>query len=250
MRPIISVANHKGGVGKSTSAINIAAVLGEMGKKSLVIDLDPQGSATSHLGAQSDGGQLLQAMLKAVALPVVRTGCSGVDLVPSGPLLAEARQRFSGAIGTELFSHSLRRTTGDWDCVIIDCPPGMEILTLNALRVSRHILVPVEANTLAMLGLQQMVETVELMRPHNPDLQVLAVLVCRAQPRRRIHGQMMSNLERAFPGKVAPVIRECVALAEAPSRGQPITLFAPNSRGATDYRSMVSWLLERPCLLF
>lgn len=262
MNPVIAFANHKGGVGKTTSAVNIASVLGEMGKKVLVVDIDPQGSASLHFGVRDKGvgflraailqarnpaaaaRRFLRAMEKTVSAPVVPTAAGGVDLVPSGPALSEAAQKFSGVLGAELLARCLARTRGDWELVIIDCPPGPGILTKSALRVSRHVVVPVETNRLALSGLDQLMDTLDSMRGENRMPGVLGVIACRANPRRRVHREIMADLERRFPGRIAPLVRENVALAEAPAHGKPVNLYAPFSNGAEDYRQVTEWLLK------
>jgi len=245
MKPVISFANHKGGVGKTTSAVNIASVFGEMGKRVLVIDLDPQGSAGLHFGVRDTGEKLLRAMEKTIALPVLPTVASGVDLVPSGLALSAAAQRFSGVLGAELLGRCLMRTQGDWDLVIIDCPPGSGILTMSALLVSQHVLIPIEANHLAVNGLHQLIEILDSMDREGRTPAILGIIACRANPRRRSHKEIMTRLEKSFPGKIAPFIRENVAVAEAPAHGQPMTLYAPDSNGAKDYRQAAEWLLQR-----
>jgi len=244
MKPVIAFANHKGGVGKTTSAVSIASVLGEMGRRVLVIDIDPQGSASLHFGVSDDGMEFLRALRRTVALPVLPTAAGGVDLVPSGPALSEAAQGFSGILDAQLLSRCLSRTQGDWELIIIDCPPGSGVLTMGALRVSRHVVVPIETNRLALNGLDQLIETLSSIRWENHQLAILGVIACRANPRRRIHKEIMAGLERRFPGRIAPLVRENVALAEAPAHGQPVNLYAPFSHGAEDYRQVTRWLLE------
>ncbi len=244
MKPVIAFANHKGGVGKTTSAVNIASVLGEMGKRVLVVDVDPQGSASLHFGVRDQGTGFLHALEKSVAAPVLPTAVRGVDLIASGPALSEAAQRFSGVLGAELFARCLERTQGDWDLVIIDCPPGPGILTLSALRVSKHVVVPIETNRLAINGLEQLIGTLDSMRRENHHAEILGIIACRAHPRRRVHRESMADLERRFPGRLAPFVRENVALAEAPAHGKPVTLYAPGSNGAEDYRRVTQWLLK------
>lgn len=244
MKPIIAFANHKGGVGKTTSVVNIASVLGEMGRRVLVIDIDPQGSASLHFGVRDDGMGLLHAMKRSVAAPVLPTVVGGVDLVPSGPALYEATQRFSGTLDAELLARCLSRTQGDWELVIIDCPPGPGVLTMGALRVSRHVVIPIETNRLALNGLEQLIEIVDSMRRENHRLGILGIIACRANPRRRIHREIMADLESRLPGKIAPFVRENVALAEAPAHGKPVSLYAPFSNGAEDYRKVTQWLLN------
>lgn len=243
-RYALSVVNHKGGVGKTTTAVNLSACLGERGSRVLLVDLDPQGSASLALGCVNDGEDLFQAIQKTIALPVRPTEVPGVDIVPAGPRLIGAWQRFSGALGKELLRRCLRYTEGDWDWVVIDCPPSLGILTITALHASNGVLIPVEATHLAVTGLHQMVATIGEVAKDNfdrrPTLQ--AIVPCRAHPRRRIHGLILERLEKAYPGKIAPFVRESVFLAESPSYGKPIITFASSSSGAQDYRAVAEWI--------
>jgi chromosome partitioning protein len=245
MQQVIAIVNHKGGVGKTTSVVNIAASWGEMGKKVLVIDLDPQGSASLSFGVADDGNTLLQALQKTTALPVLPTKAPGVDLVPAGHGLAEARQKFSGIIGSELLMRCLKHTQGEWNFIIIDCPPSLGIFTQNALRTSAHVVIPVEANYLSYNGLCQMIESVEAFRLQNPALGIRGIIPCRAQTRRRIHEQFLEKLEALLPGGISPTVRENVSLAEAPGSGLPVIQYYPHSNGAYDYRRVAQWLLGR-----
>jgi chromosome partitioning protein len=245
VKSVISFANHKGGVGKTTSVVNIASVWGETGRRVLVVDLDPQGSASLHFGVRSSGREFLQAMERTVALPVLSTVARGVDLVPCGPALSAAAQKFSGFLAADLLGRCLARTRGDWEFLLIDCPPSLGILTTSALIVSRQVVVPIEANHLDLNGLHQLIETLSSVSRQDHRIRLLGIIVCRAMPRRRLHREIMADLERTFPGDLAPFIRENVALAEAPSRGQPVILYAPHSNGAEDYRLTAEWLLER-----
>jgi len=245
VRQVVAIVNHKGGVGKTTSAVNIAACWGEIGKRVLLIDLDPQGSASLSFGIDDDGHALLQSLQKTTALPVLSTKARGVDLVPAGREVAEARQRFVGAVGRELLVRCLGQTEGEWDFVVIDCPPSLGILTMNALKASAHVVIPVEANYLSYNGLNQMFQAVNTFQSQNPVLAIRAIIPCRAQARRRIHGEFLSLMEKLLPGGIGPAIRENVSLAEAPASGLPVVLYFPNSNGAYDYRRAAQWLLER-----
>jgi chromosome partitioning protein len=227
MKRIVSILNHKGGVGKTTSAVNISACIGEEGRQCPAHRYGSPGKRKClPLGVKDDGSAILRALQSSMALPVVSTPAERVDLVPSGPCLAAGHQRFSGAgsVGTGLLVRCLAHMEGEWDWIIIDCPPTLEIFTQNALRVSRYLVVPVEAHYLGLTGLNQMMETVESVGSLNPDIEISAVIPCRAHPRRRIHREIMTELERTFPGKVAPYIRENVALAESPGRGLPYSM--------------------------
>ncbi len=245
MKQVISVVNLKGGVGKTTTAVNLAACWGEQGKKVLLVDLDPQGSASVSVNHPDNGSRLLDAMQKIVALPVTPTDVPGVDLVPSGPELAEARQVFVDGPGDEIFRSCLRQTHGEWDCVIIDCSPSLDVLTMSSLMASRRVLVPVEASFLGLNGLRQMAAAIDDVKIRNQDLAIDSVIPCRAHPRRRIHWEIMDRLREMFPGKVSPIIHENVSLAEAPGRGKPVIQASRISRGADDYRLVSLWLSDR-----
>jgi chromosome partitioning protein len=167
--------------------VNIAAVWGELGRKVLVVDFDPQGNASLHFGVRDTGGRFLQAMEKTIALPVLSTTTAGVDLVACGPALSRAAERFSGVLGADLFNRCLARTHGDWEVFLIDCPPSSGILTMSALRVSRYLIIPVEATQLAVHGLHQMMETLHSIRRENHGPELLGIIACRANARRRVH---------------------------------------------------------------
>lgn len=245
MRQVISVVNLKGGVGKTTTAVNLAACWGETGKKVLLVDMDPQGSASLSLGVSNDGREFQDALQKIVALPVVETGVPGLDLVPAGPDLASARQIFVDGPGDEIFKSCLRQTRGEWDCVLIDCPPSLDVLTMSALIASQQVLVPVEASFLGLNGVKQMTSAIQSVKSRNPELDMKAVIPCRAHPRRRIHWEIMDKLKEMFPGKVSPIIHENVSLAEAPGRGKPVILTSRISRGSDDYRLVSLWLADQ-----
>ncbi len=242
---MISVVNLKGGVGKTTTAVNIAACWGEIGKKVLLIDLDPQGSASLSVGMPGEGNRLLQSLQNSSALPVVSTEVPGVDLVPSGIALAASAQWLSGDEASNILAPCLDQTQGDWDHIIIDCPPSLGVLSNAALMVSQHVFVPVEASFLGLNGVQQMITAIDSVKIHNPSIKVEAVIPCRAHRRRRIHWEIMDKLKELFPGRVTPIIRENVSLAEAPGRGKPVILSSRISKGADDYRLVTLWLDER-----
>jgi chromosome partitioning protein len=150
-----------------------------------------------------------------------------------------------GTDNNELLSECIQQTAGDWDIIIIDCPPSLGVLTMNALMASKHVLIPVEASFLGLRGLKQMVAAIETLKSRNAEINIEAIIPCRAQRRRRIHWEIMGNLEEMFPGKVTPIIRENVSLAEAPGHGKPVILTARLSKGADDYRIVTMWLGDR-----
>jgi len=244
MKKVVSVVNLKGGVGKTTTAINLAACWGEIGKKVLVIDMDPQGSATISLGVTNEGNELLNALQSMSTLPVISTQVPGLDLVPSGMALATAGMLHDGNSGNDRLEKCIEQTHGDWDLVVIDCPPSLGFHTINALMASRHVIIPVETSFLGLNGLKQMVATIETCKLKNPEITIEAIIPCRAQRRRRIHWDIMDTLKEMFPRKVSPIIRENVSLAEAPGRGKPVILTDRLSNGADDYRLVTLWLDE------
>ena len=239
---ILAIVNPKGGGGKTTSAVSIAAVLGAMGQRVLLIDLDPQAGASLSLGVRDPGESILQAMHRTTAFPVVPTKAPGVSLVPSGHALTAARQHFSGEIGAGLFKRCLDRTENDREWVIIDCPPGDDILILGALRAAEHVLIPLETTYLGLTGLWQIIDTIEEMRNDGGRAEILAVIPCRAHPERPHHRKIMEKLGNLFPRRVTPFVREDDDIAMAPSAGLPITLYAPGSAGTADYRRVVDFL--------
>lgn len=245
MRQVVSVANLKGGVGKTTSAVNIAACLGEIGKRVLLIDLDPQGSASLSLGVENSGEELLFALKNETPLPVMPIEVPGVELVPSGMSLTTGQMTLIGEESNNALASCLEHTPGNWDYVIIDCPPSYGALTINALIACNRIVVPVEASFLGLNGLKQMVSAIDSLKPKNPGLEIEAILPCRAHRRRRIHWDIMDSFNSMFPGKVSPIIRENVSLAAAPGMGKPVIYTDRLSKGADDYRFVTLWLDDR-----
>jgi len=244
MKIVLLVVNLKGGVGKTTTAVNLAACWGELGKKVLLVDMDPQGSASISVGVTNEGNELLAAMESMTELPFVSTEVPGLDLVPSGMALATAGLWFNVDGGNEILAKCLEKTHGDWDLVIIDCPPSLGFHTMNSLMASQHVIIPVETSFLGLNGLKQMVTAIESFKLRNQDIKIEAIVPCRAQRRRRIHWDIMDTLKEMFPRKVSPIIRENVSLAEAPGRGKPVILFDRLSKGADDYRLVTLWLDE------
>jgi chromosome partitioning protein len=244
MKKVVSVVNLKGGVGKTTTAVNLAACWGEIGKKVLLVDMDAQGSATISVGKMSEGNELFNALQGMSELPVVSTQVPGLDLVPSGMSLATAGLLYVENSRNDCLAKCLEQTQGDWDIVVIDCPPSLGFHTINSLMASRHVIIPVETSFLGLNGLKQMVAAIEACKSRNPEITIEAIIPCRAQRRRRIHWDIMDTLKEMFPKKVSPIIRENVSLAEAPGKGKPVILYDRLSKGADDYRLVTLWLDE------
>ncbi|MDP9439747.1 MAG: ParA family protein [Actinomycetota bacterium] len=244
----IAVVNQKGGTAKTTSAVNLAATLAEAphGRRVLLVDLDPQHSATDWLlGSGTDVGKGLFAVLGEnvpVYDVVYETPVEGVDIVPSSSWLVGAERALAGEVGAETILRRKLSSLDGYDYVLMDCPPQLGILTVNALVAASEVLVPVEAHVMALAGLAQLVETVELVQDRlNPDLDITGIVACRVDARTRHAGEVVGQLRERFGDLVfRTVIRENVRLAEAPSFREPITAYDPRSAGAEDHRALAA----------
>jgi chromosome partitioning protein len=247
----VGIANQKGGSGKTTTCVNLAAALGEKGRRVLVIDLDPQHSATSWLGQKNPGKGLYEMFVgngELTAL-VQETGVPGVEVAPSSPWLVGVERILAGEVGAErLLSRQVGRLPKDrWDYLLIDCAPSLGMLTINALAAVRELLVPVEAHVMALAGLAQLLHTVEVVRERlNPDLRVSGILACRVDNRTRHAREVVEQLrERSGSLVYQTVIRENIRLAECPSFAQPITQYDAKSTGAADYRALAQEIISQ-----
>jgi chromosome partitioning protein len=247
----IAVSNQKGGSGKTTTVVNLAAALGERKSRVLVVDLDSQHNASTWLAVHDGDRGLLDVFLgKGNLSSLVRqTNVSGVDVVPSSSWLMGAEKALAGEVGAEtILRRQVERLPRDrWDYLLLDCPPALGTVTVNALAAAREVLVPVEAHVMALSGLAQLRTTVEAIRERlNPELEITGILACRVDWRTRHAADVVEELRRQFGKKVfRTVIRENVRLAEAPSFGNPITQYAPDSHGAEDYRALARELASQ-----
>ena len=249
----VAILNHKGGSGKTTTAVNLAAALGELGRRVLLLDLDPQASASRWLAIDDKTGGLYDVLVKRTALePHIRqTTVAGVDLVPARQDLAAAELEARRKPGAELvLRNALSHLPPRWDTVLLDCPPSLGLLTVNALAAADEVLVPVEAHILALEGLADLLGTLGLVREAlNPQLRLSAVLACRVS-RTRHTRDVVELLRQQFPDTMlTTVVRESARLAEAPAFKQPILTYASDSPGAVDYRAVAAeWLSRLPQL--
>lgn len=251
MATVISVTNQKGGVGKTTSTINIAYYLAKQGKKTLIIDFDPQGNATSGLGfdKQDLKGTMVDVILekkplKAVILP---TEHNNLFLAPTTPILANTEVELAQATRRFTRLKNAIENIKDYDYVLIDCPPSLSLLTVNGLIASRYVLLPVQAEFYALEGLGQLLETMKLIRKGmNPTLDLIGVLATMVDGRTSLSGQVLEEIKKHFPGKsFKSTIPRNVRLAEAPSHGLPIGAYDRFSKGARAYKAVTKEVLER-----
>lgn len=252
MATVISVTNQKGGVGKTTSSVNIAYFLAKAGKKTLLIDFDPQGNATSGLGIDK---QQLTATMKDVILEekdlsevVLLTDHKQLFLAPTTPHLANTEVELAQA--DHRFSRlkmAIEKVSGDYDFIIIDSPPSLSLLTVNGLIAARYVLLPVQAEFYALEGLGQLLETMKLVRKSmNPTLELLGVLPTMMDSRTTLSNQVHEEIKKHFPGKVfETTIPRNIRLAEAPSHGLPVGAYDRFSKGSRAYKAVTKEVLDR-----
>jgi len=252
MPQIISIVNQKGGVGKTTTAVNLAAAIAEAGKFVLLVDLDPQGNATSGLGIKYQ--ELEKGLYHTLAGTarlhdiVHNTGHAGLRVAPATPDLAGANVELVNVEGRERkLSDVLSEAQHAYDYIIIDCPPSLGILTLNGLIAATHILIPVQAEYYALEGLGQLLKTIELVRQNlKPDLKILGAVLTMFDSRNSLSDEVMQELYKFFPDNIfRTVIPRTVRLAEAPSFGQSIFHYDPHGKGAKAYERLGREFLDR-----
>jgi chromosome partitioning protein len=250
MSRIYALANQKGGVGKTTTAINVAACIAEAGARVLLVDFDPQANATTGLGLRPPRGRSTYDLLHGAAMRdiIVETSTPGLALAPAHPDLAAAavelpdrddRDRILGA--------ALAEVGDEFPYVLVDCPPSLGMLTINALAAANRLIVPVQCEYYALEGLAQLLETVELIRARvNPRLSLTGLLLTMHDGRTRLSADVAREVRSHFGPKVfSSVIPRSVRIAEAPSHGRPISTYDPRSTGAEAYYRVALEVVER-----
>ncbi|MBI3359848.1 MAG: ParA family protein [Chloroflexi bacterium] len=250
MSHIYALVNQKGGVGKTTTTINLGAYLASSGKRVLLIDTDPQANATSCLGVDKrkvEGG-VYSVLIDDSPVPanILHNPKLKLDLLPSLPALAGGEVELVSRQAREgRLKNALAKVTREYDYILIDCPPGLGLLTLNALVAAHGVIIPVQCEYLALEGLGQLISTINRVRSSlNPTLAIRGLLMTMYDSRASLANQVVEEVRRHFPGKAFnAVIPRSVRLAEAPSHGQPISTYAPSSTGGIAYRALADEVL-------
>lgn len=252
MSRIIAIANQKGGVGKSTTAINLAASMVEMKKRVLVIDIDPQGNSTSGLGIEKEEihKTIYEMMLGEAAVKdcLLRSVMDGLYVLPSHRNLAGAEIELIDMEDKEyILKKRIHRIREAFDYILIDCPPSLNTLTVNAMTTADSVLVPIQCEYYALEGLSQLIYTIDLVRDRlNPDLAIEGVVFTMYDGRTCLSGQVVENVRENLKEQVFnTMIPRNVRLAEAPSYGVPINLYDPKSTGAVRYRQLAGEILSK-----
>ena len=252
MGRVIAIANQKGGVGKTTTAINLSACLAEKNKKVLVIDIDPQGNTTSRLGIDKEEQEVTvyELMISDVGIKdvIIHTEIENLDLIPSNVNLSGAE---IDLIGIEDREYVLRRKVDEvkeeYDFIILDCPPSLSMLTVNAMTTADTVLVPIQCEYYALEGLSQLIHTVNLVKERlNPELELEGVVFTMYDSRTNLSLQVVENVKDNLHQTIyKTIIPRNVRLAEAPSHGLPINLYDSKSSGAESYRQLADEVISR-----
>lgn len=247
----IAIINQKGGAGKTTTTVSLGGALAERGKRVLVVDLDPQYSATTWLAIHPVGRGVFDLFAETEQThlrDLIRaTTTANLSLVGASAWLVGAEKALAAEPGAEIILRDkLAEVEGEFDYVLIDCPPTLGVLSVNALTAVGEVLVPVAAQVMNLHGIAQLHQTIELIKRRlNPRLKLAGILACRLDQRTNHGPEIVAKLRERFPETYRTTIRENVKLAECPSMGEPITSYAPTSAGAEDYRALADELVQQ-----
>jgi len=244
---IISLINQKGGTAKTTTAVNLGSSLAALGKKVLLIDLDPQANLTYSFGIQPANKTVVEFLQTKKTLPSLFVDIENLSVLPSTTSLADMEVALVNKIGRErILKESLSHVKG-YDYVFIDCPPSLSILTVNALNSSHEVLIPVQVEILSLQGLSLLLETIrEVKKILNPELKIRGIIPTMYDGRRRLSKEVLEEIQKNLQEPVfSTVIRECVKIAEAPSFAKSVLSYAPASNGAKDYMDLAKEFLKQ-----
>lgn len=252
MSRTIAIANQKGGVGKSTTAINLSACLAEAGQKVLTIDIDPQGNTTSGLGIDKDNQEetIYELLIGECELDdcLISTDFENLSLIPSDVNLAGAEIELIGLDNKEyILKEQIDKIRDNYDYIIIDCPPSLSMLTINAMTTANTILVPIQCEYYALEGLSQLMHTIDLVQQRlNPDLEIEGIVFTMYDARTNLSLQVVENVKINLQQSIyKTIIPRNVRLAEAPSHGLPINIYDSKSAGAESYRLLAEEVMHR-----
>jgi chromosome partitioning protein len=246
---IISLTNEKGGVGKTTCTLNLGAALVSLGKKCLLIDLDQQMALTSSFGIPPDQVKdtIYEVLRGEAKLDTAMWQQLNTNLfvVPASPKLAGFDVEMANEVGSQVLLKEIVSGVNSFDYILFDCPPSLGMIVVNALTAAREVFVPMQAEFLSMQGMARLVEIVERVKKRlNSNLEITGIIGTMYDQRRILNREVIAKVEEHFPGKILGVIRDCISLAEAPSRGWDILAYRPNSLGAQDFMALAQRVVQ------
>lgn len=244
----LAFANQKGGVGKTTTCVSVAACAGAMGRRVLVVDMDPQANTTDWLTTDAAASGVLEVLTEeaTIADVAVATTATGVDLVAAGPGLIGAERTLGGQPGIDHILAKALRATDGYDLVMLDCPPTLGLLTISSLVAATEVVVPVTMSGLSLSGVAQLLATIEMVTARlNDGLRLGAVVPCDYVARENLSREVLAALHEQFPDKVTPTVRRSVRATEAPGHHQPLNIYAPTEGVTRDYQAVTEALLTQ-----